>query len=608
MRRSEVHAAESVACLNRALNRLKDIWEEIGIPEDQRLQRTDVVKKHIKDLLEMMITEEESLRKRLLSSIESCSKELESLCQELQLPPFEEEEGSTMLQLEKDIRTRLEVMTNQKSQRIQQLKAFWKQDQELCDIMCSAPYCISLESVPSLEQLESYRAYLDSLTQEKVRRHDEFIGIKRQIIQCMEDLDQLPDTSFERDVVCEDEEAFCLSNDNISTLKLLLGQLEERKAENELRCSAYRGKIQELWERLQVPLEERDAISEHMVLSKKTNLDALQAEAGRLEELKIKNMQNVIEAIRAEIALFWERCYYSSEQRQAFVPYFDDNFTEESLNLHEAEVLNLKKQYEDHQDLFEGVGRWQESWMLFLELDKKATDPSRFNNRGGNLLKEEKQRADLQKSLPKLEKTLKTQIDLWEEEHCREFLVNGQKFIQYVQEQWQLLQNEREQEKLERQLKKTKQFEKDVQFGTTVKTPSKRRLAATPTSSKTRKLNSTCSISTPNSTLRSGGSTFQSPALRPPLSISKIPGLRTPARARTPRAQERNKENISHLYGTALGGTLRPPASPHRNFSINSVASTYSEFAKDFVNIDSTVIKSETFQRSPNLPSSRQDT
>uniref|UniRef100_A0A4W5LFP3 Uncharacterized protein n=1 Tax=Hucho hucho TaxID=62062 RepID=A0A4W5LFP3_9TELE len=45
---SEIHAAESVECLNRALNRLKDIWEEIGIPEDQRLQRTDVVRKHIK--------------------------------------------------------------------------------------------------------------------------------------------------------------------------------------------------------------------------------------------------------------------------------------------------------------------------------------------------------------------------------------------------------------------------------------------------------------------------------------------------------------------------------------------------------------------------------
>lgn len=42
---------------------------------------------------------------------------------------------------------------------------------------------------------------------------------------CMEDLEQLPDTSFERDVVCEDEDAFCLSEENIASLKLLLHQV-----------------------------------------------------------------------------------------------------------------------------------------------------------------------------------------------------------------------------------------------------------------------------------------------------------------------------------------------------------------------------------------------
>lgn len=45
---SEVLAAEAVTCLNKALYHLKDIWEEIGIPEDQRLQRTNVVKNHVK--------------------------------------------------------------------------------------------------------------------------------------------------------------------------------------------------------------------------------------------------------------------------------------------------------------------------------------------------------------------------------------------------------------------------------------------------------------------------------------------------------------------------------------------------------------------------------
>lgn len=148
-----------------------------------------------------------------------------------------------------------------------------------------------------------------------------------------------------------------------------------------------------------------------------------------------------------------------------FIP--SDDYTEEMLNLHQEELLSLKKHYEDHRELFEGVTRWQDSWTLFLQLEvstfcccceeyefkslisvcfvyivtspyichhaephpslfhwlmsfrcvsqvtvfvktwlnspqKKATDPSRFNNRGGNLLKEEKQRADLQKSLPKV--------------------------------------------------------------------------------------------------------------------------------------------------------------------------------------------------------------
>ncbi|XP_049930292.1 protein regulator of cytokinesis 1-like isoform X2 [Epinephelus moara] len=558
MRVSEVHAAESVAYLNRALVRLQDIWEEIGIPEEQRLQRTNDVHKHIKGLLDLMIAEEEELKKRLLKSIQSCLKELNHLCSELQMPPFEEEDGCTMLQMEKNSRTRLEVMKEHKKQRMDELKGLIGKDRELCDIMCTTPFCIDPDSIPSLTQLETYRTYLDDLTKEKERRHNEFVSLKKEIVVCMDDLEQSPETSFETDVMCEDEEAFCLSNDNIAALKLLLSQLQDRKAENELRCSAFRTKIQELWERLEIPQEEREALSEHMVKSKKRNIEALRAEVQRLEVLKLQSMKRVIEAVRAEIALFWERCFYSSEQQEAFVHYHDDDFTEDLLNLHEAEVRTLKKCYEDHRELFEGVRKWQENWTLYLELDKKANDPSRFNNRGGNLLKEEKQRADLQKSLPKLEKSLKAQIDVWEQEHGKEFLVNGQKFLEYVQQQWEHHHAEKEKEKLERQMKKTKQIQEDMLYGTSMRTPSKRRVAGTPTPGKVRKLNGTSTISTPNSFLSSGlgGTMCQSSIQKPPLSASKGLGLRTPGHGKTPRALDRNKENISHLRNTP-SGTLR---------------------------------------------------
>lgn len=52
-------------------------------------------------------------------------------------------------------------------------------------------------------------------------------------------------------------------------------QLEERKAENEARCEAHREKIQRLWDRLQVSQEEREAFNQHMVSSRKRNLEAV---------------------------------------------------------------------------------------------------------------------------------------------------------------------------------------------------------------------------------------------------------------------------------------------------------------------------------------------
>lgn len=54
-----------------------------------------------------------------------------------------------------------------------------------------------------------------------------------------------------------------------------LEQLEGRKAENEALCVVYREKIQQLWERLQIPPEERENMAVHMSLSKKRNMDAV---------------------------------------------------------------------------------------------------------------------------------------------------------------------------------------------------------------------------------------------------------------------------------------------------------------------------------------------
>nr|CAH65044.1 hypothetical protein RCJMB04_2b20 [Gallus gallus] len=260
MRRSEV-LAEAVSCLNRALSALGDIWEEIGIPEELRVERTGAVKKHVKNLLDMMVAEEEHLKEQLLKSVAAYRKELDGLCTELQAEPFQTEEGSTILQMMKDLHTHVEVLLKQKKDRKRELKALREQDKNLCDILCVSNFSIDDSAVPSLDELDRYRRHVASLSAEKERRQEEFVSIKRQVILCMAELEHSPDTSFERDVVCEDEEAFCLSTDNIANLQSLLQQLEARRALNEAMCAELRSRITELWERLQVPNEEREAFA-----------------------------------------------------------------------------------------------------------------------------------------------------------------------------------------------------------------------------------------------------------------------------------------------------------------------------------------------------------
>ncbi|XP_027716891.1 protein regulator of cytokinesis 1-like [Vombatus ursinus] len=447
---SEVLVEDSTACFYKALGQLQEIWDSIGIPEDHRLQR-------VQCLLDMMIAEEKSLKERLLKRIDSYQKEQDTLIKELKLEPFLEREETTMLELEQDLQTQIEELKRQKEERLQEQKLLQEQDQKLCEILCVLPYGLDNDSVLSIEELNQFRNYLAALEETKASRWEDFVSTKKQILLCMEDLGHTPETDFERDVVYKNEETFCLSLENLTALKNLLLQLEMEKAENEAVCKGLRSRIRELWLWLQISTQEREALAMFMTGSKAKIRKVLQLDMDRLEDLRIQNLKKMIEASKVELALYWEKCFYSQQQKEAFTYYYNEDYTEILLKLHGEEIVKLKQYYKLHKELFEGVQKWEKNWRLFLEFERKASDPSRFMNRGGNLLKEEKQRAKLQKILPKLEEELKAQIEMWEKEHSKAFVVNGQKFIEYIMEQWEMFHLKKDKEEQERQLKKNQQ-------------------------------------------------------------------------------------------------------------------------------------------------------
>ena len=85
------------------------------------------------------------------------------------VPQTQEDEYQTMLLQEKAIRMRVSVMVEEKSQRMRQLKALTDQDQDLCDLLCSEPFPISPDRVPSTEQLQKYKQHVAQMCAERVR-------------------------------------------------------------------------------------------------------------------------------------------------------------------------------------------------------------------------------------------------------------------------------------------------------------------------------------------------------------------------------------------------------------------------------------------------------
>lgn len=101
-----------------------------------------------------------------------------------------------MLQQEKNIRTQLEALRKEKNQRMQQLKALLEQDQDLCDILCSMPYGIDADSVPSLEQLANFQQHIANQNKEKVKAHVSHLQRVCPFVCCVSKITSEPGLSF----------------------------------------------------------------------------------------------------------------------------------------------------------------------------------------------------------------------------------------------------------------------------------------------------------------------------------------------------------------------------------------------------------------------------
>lgn len=105
--------------------------------------------------------------------------------------------------------------------------------------------------------------------------------------------------------------------------------------------------------------------------------------------------------------------------------------------------------------MFKGVDQWNGLFETYRVMDAEDKDPNRFkNNRGGALLKKQKEFKRVKVQLTQLENNLKADITEWEKDNEKEFQVDGVGFKKYIETQWAAVCESKDMERRYRNQKK----------------------------------------------------------------------------------------------------------------------------------------------------------
>lgn len=460
--------------LNSGIEELYSLWEEIGLDEKTQRDRKGTVQEHFKGLLERMINEEKGLKKKLLDSLEISMKNCVKLSKEMGVSFEEPDSNLVLIKLEHSMRVEAKKLKDLKDERMKEVLKLRKQDEDLCQRLGMDPFYVSSTTVPTTYQMDGLKDHIRSMEDEKFIRLEQFVKLKESILNLYDELESEPSSELEREVACEETDRFVLSATNLSQVASILKQLEGEVKKNQKVVMEAVERLDSLYERLQLEMNEKFQFLAENQGHSPSVISRLHQEIERLEEIKKANIEKFVNNLRNELHCLWDKCFYSADQRNNFSPLHCIDFTEELLEEHEAEAEKLKSYLNDNKELFEKVAMRQQVWSKFMELERRAKDPSRLMNaRGNSLLMEEKERNKVNKALPRIEEELQELIDTWEGENGGQFKVGGVSFKAFIEQQKEEHALQLEAEKLAREKAKKETLLQETRYGAKPSTPAK---------------------------------------------------------------------------------------------------------------------------------------
>jgi len=439
------------------LKMVAQMWMQMGIGKTRREQRIAEVFELLTTVIGNIYEGEKKHLEEVIEYRDKKLKEINEFLSDLSLNPYVIPDDVSLMQLAKLMHIKYEELKAIRDERMNMMTELKSTRAKLCLALGIQPKSFTMATnIPSEDELIQLQSYISDLAKEKSKRSAKYQTLRKMIQSLFTETEREPYDDFEKELLFGDVNQFILSDENIRRLQALHAELEAEYSRNNEQRKTFESRLVNLWNRLEVTQTERDLFLAENCGCKPSVLKSLAVEIDKYEELKRQNIGIFIGKIRPELDEWYEKCCCSDDDRESFKPFLeDDDFSEELLEVHEKELEKWQQFYTENESVFTKLNRWKELWLKLHELESKMSDPSRFNNRGGALLMEEKERKQLHKGLPKLQKDLQALGKEWSDRNGgKKFKVYGIELDKYFDDCWNDYQQAKENEKMQRQRQK----------------------------------------------------------------------------------------------------------------------------------------------------------
>lgn len=245
------------------------------------------------------------------------------------------------------------------------------------------PKELTKDPLPSEVEMYEFRTYLDNLRAEKLQRFDEIAAMRREIKLMMNQLETAPQSDRQDELI--NARNFPSTRQNLTDLRHLHEMVSSQYEDLRDNIDRLRNKLAILWNYLAVSPSVLRRYEKYHDYTQ-TTYDKLFSELDRCETLRRENIQAFVDRTRVEIVQWWDKCLKSEEERSRFSTFNSDVYNEDLLTLHEMELNDLKEYYRNNETIFQLVEQRREMWEKMTMLEQKSHDPSRYNNRGGEIV------------------------------------------------------------------------------------------------------------------------------------------------------------------------------------------------------------------------------